>query len=91
MAINKPLPSSISLKSKWVTLTQVLIYENKGLYCQKCRKYGHITTECKHSVNEEEKGKMTYVHVSLPGKTVQGCSSVVVPKYHFILSGEAEG
>lgn len=34
---------------------------------------------------------MTYVDVSLPRTTVQGCSSIVIPKYHFISSEEVEG
>ncbi|GLJ15683.1 hypothetical protein SUGI_0257960 [Cryptomeria japonica] len=46
VVINNPLPNFISLKSKWGKWTQAIVYENASLYCQRCRKHGHVIANC---------------------------------------------
>lgn len=41
------LPNFITLKSGLGSWTQVLVYENATLFCQKCRKFGHVISQCK--------------------------------------------
>ncbi|GLJ53244.1 hypothetical protein SUGI_1134770 [Cryptomeria japonica] len=45
--MSKNLPNFITLKSKLGSWTQALVYENATLFYQKCRKYGHVISQCK--------------------------------------------
>ncbi|XP_059076689.1 uncharacterized protein LOC131875963 [Cryptomeria japonica] len=45
--VSKNLPNFITLKSTLGSWTQALVYENATLFCQKCRKSGHVISQCK--------------------------------------------
>ena len=46
VAINKALPTMVSLKSKGRKWSHSISYENVVFYFQHCASYGHIITEC---------------------------------------------
>ena len=58
VAIGTSLPVSIVLSSKWGKKVQPIIYENVGIFYQKCSLFGYLFIDCNKNNKSVEKGML---------------------------------